>query len=138
MQGTGTDGRQWIMLVVVCGCVIALINFGVRASFGLFTGPISEANGWGRDVIALALAVQNLLWGAAQPVAGGLADRMRAGAHRRAVDMHRAGATGRDAAAELRADDVEILAQHPQQRLVGECIDLAPLAVDRERDHRSM
>ena len=75
MQGTGTDGRQWIMLVVVCGCLIALINFGVRASFGLFTGPISEANGWGRDVIALALAVQNLLWGAAQPVAGGLADR---------------------------------------------------------------
>ena len=75
MQGTGTDGRQWIMLVVVCGCLIALINFGVRASFGLFTGPISEANGWGRDVIALALAVQNLLWGAAQPIAGGLADR---------------------------------------------------------------
>ena len=51
---------QSIPLIIVCGCLIALINFGVRASFGLFTGPISEANGWGRDVIALALAVQNL------------------------------------------------------------------------------
>ena len=75
--GTATArySRHAITVVVVCGCLIALINFGVRASFGLFTGPISGANGWGRDVFALALAVQNLLWGAAQPFAGALADR---------------------------------------------------------------
>ena len=72
---TATYSRHAITVVVVCGCLIALINFGVRASFGLFTGPISAANGWGRDVFALALAVQNLLWGAAQPFAGALADR---------------------------------------------------------------
>ena len=72
---TTTYGRNAIALVVVCGCLIALINFGIRASFGLFTGPISSAHGWGRDVFALALAVQNLLWGAAQPFAGALADR---------------------------------------------------------------
>jgi MFS family permease len=79
MDATGTAvpglGRRAIAVLVVCGCLIALINFGVRASFGLFTGPISSANGWGRDVFALALAVQNLLWGAAQPFAGALADR---------------------------------------------------------------
>jgi MFS family permease len=76
-SGTATArySRHAITVVVVCGCLIALINFGVRATFGLFTGPISSANGWGRDVFALALAVQNLLWGAAQPFAGALADR---------------------------------------------------------------
>ena len=57
--GTATAkySRHAIAGVVVCGCLIALINFGVRASFGLFTGPISAANGWGRDVFTLALAV---------------------------------------------------------------------------------
>lgn len=62
-------------IVVACGCLIALLSFGVRASFGLFTGPISDTNGWGREVFALAIALQNLLWGAGQPFAGALADR---------------------------------------------------------------
>jgi MFS family permease len=74
-MATARYSRHAITVVVVCGCLIALINFGVRSSFGLFTGPLSAANGWGRDVFALALAVQNLLWGAAQPFAGALADR---------------------------------------------------------------
>ena len=45
--GTATArySRNAITVVVVCGCLIALINFGVRASFGLFTGPLSSANG---------------------------------------------------------------------------------------------
>lgn len=62
-------------VVVVCGCVIAMLTFGVRSSFGLFTAPVSEAQGWGREVFALAIAIQNLLWGAGQPFAGALADR---------------------------------------------------------------
>jgi predicted MFS family arabinose efflux permease len=62
-------------VVVGCGCLIALLTFGIRASFGLFTLPISEAHGWGREVFALAIAIQNLLWGAGQPFAGALADR---------------------------------------------------------------
>jgi len=66
-------------LVVLCGCAIALLTFGVRASFGLFTEPISVARGWEREVFALAIAVQNLLWGLGQPVAGGFADRFGAG-----------------------------------------------------------
>src|SRR5262249_39115897 len=42
---------------------------------GFFLTPMSSAHGWGRDVFALALAIQMLLWGAAQPLAGAGADR---------------------------------------------------------------
>ena len=66
---------QFILVVLIAGCSIAALSFGPRAALGLFLSPMSEANGWGRDVFALALAVQVLLWGAAQPVAGALADR---------------------------------------------------------------
>src|SRR5256884_7272509 len=62
-------------LILVCGCLIALIGFGARSGLGFFLTPMSSAHGWGRDVFALALAIQMLLWGAAQPVAGALADR---------------------------------------------------------------
>jgi MFS family permease len=61
--------------IVLCGCLIALISFGPRSSLGFFLTPQSQANGWGRDVFGLALAVQNLLWGLGQPLAGMLADR---------------------------------------------------------------
>lgn len=63
------------MLVIVCGCLIALIAFGARSTMGLFTAPISEANGWGRETFALAMALQNLIWGMAQPIAGAVADK---------------------------------------------------------------
>ncbi len=62
-------------LILACGCLIALIGFGARSGLGFFLTPMSSAHGWGRDVFALALAIQMLLWGAAQPVAGALADR---------------------------------------------------------------
>lgn len=62
-------------VILVCGCLIALIGFGPRSSFGLFLTPMSSQNGWGRDVFALAFAVQNLLWGIGQPFAGAIADR---------------------------------------------------------------
>lgn len=61
--------------VIVCGCLIALIAFGVRSTMGLFNGPITEANGWGRETFGLAMALQNLVWGAAQPFAGAFADK---------------------------------------------------------------
>jgi MFS family permease len=62
-------------VVIVCGCLIAMVTFGPRSSLGLFLTPLSNENGWGRDVFALALAIQNLLWGAGQPFAGGIADK---------------------------------------------------------------
>jgi MFS family permease len=62
-------------VIIVCGCAIALLGFGPRSSFGFFLTPMSQANGWGRDVFALAFALQNLLWGIGQPFAGAVADR---------------------------------------------------------------
>jgi MFS family permease len=69
------SGWRTPAVIVACGCLIAVLTFGVRASFGLFTAPISATQGWGREVFALAIALQNLLWGAGQPFAGALADR---------------------------------------------------------------
>jgi len=63
------------MIILLCGCLISMIGFGSRSGLGFFLTPMSQANGWGRDVFSLALAIQMLLWGAAQPFAGGIADR---------------------------------------------------------------
>ncbi|MGO4574018.1 MFS transporter [Microvirga sp. 2TAF3] len=65
-------------IIVLSGCVIALITFGPRASAGLFQIPMTMEYGWGRDVFGLAIAVQNLLWGLGQPFAGAVADRFGA------------------------------------------------------------
>ncbi|KQZ01809.1 MFS transporter [Pseudolabrys sp. Root1462] len=62
-------------LIIICGCVIAMLGFGPRSSLGFFLTPMSQLHNWGRDVFALALAVQNLLWGVGQPFAGAVADR---------------------------------------------------------------
>jgi len=62
-------------VLIACGCVIAVISFGPRSSLGFFLTPLSSANGWGRDVFGLALAIQNLLWGLGQPFAGAIADK---------------------------------------------------------------
>jgi MFS family permease len=61
--------------IILCGCLIALLSFGPRSALGFFLAPMSQENHWGRDVFSMALAVQNLLWGAGQPFAGAFADR---------------------------------------------------------------
>src|SRR4029078_6879283 len=66
------------IVIVVCGCLLSLISFGPRSTFGFFLSPMSAANGWGRDQFALAMAIEMLLWGAGQPFAGALADRFGA------------------------------------------------------------
>ena len=60
------------LVIIVCGCVIALLSFGPRSSLGFFVQPMGREFSWGRDVFGLALAVQNLLWGLGQPIAHGL------------------------------------------------------------------
>ena len=62
-------------VIVVCACAISMISFGPRSALGFFLTPLSQANGWGRDVFAMALALQSLLWGIGQPFAGAIADR---------------------------------------------------------------
>src|SRR2546422_828660 len=63
------------LVIIVCGCIIALLSFGPRSSLGFFVQPMSREFAWGRDVFGLALALQNLLWGLGQPIAGAIADR---------------------------------------------------------------
>jgi MFS family permease len=63
------------LVIIVCGCAIALLSFGPRSSLGFFVQPMSREFAWGRDVFGLALALQNLLWGLGQPIAGAIADR---------------------------------------------------------------
>jgi MFS family permease len=63
------------VVVIGFGCLIAALAFGPRSSLGFFLAPLSNTNHWGRDVFAFALALQNLLWGVAQPIAGSIADR---------------------------------------------------------------
>ena len=63
------------VVILVCGCLVSAIGFGPRSALGLFLTPMSLAHGWGRDIFALALALQMLLWGAGQPIAGAIADR---------------------------------------------------------------
>jgi predicted MFS family arabinose efflux permease len=70
--------RPWYfdpVTIIIAGCLVAMVNFGVRSSFGLFTAPISEAHAWPREYFSFAMALQNLLWGLATPVAGAFADR---------------------------------------------------------------
>ena len=68
-------GRGAVFAVILAACLIALIGFGTRSSFGLYLDPMTVANGWSRETFALAMAIQNLLWGIGVPVAGAIADR---------------------------------------------------------------
>ena len=61
--------------ILICGGVILAIAIGIRLAFGLFLQPVSEAHGWGRETFALAIALQNIIWGLTQPFLGVLADK---------------------------------------------------------------
>ncbi len=65
-------------IVIVAGCLIAMIGFGARSTFGLYLDPLTETRGWSRETFSLALAIQNLMWGIGLPIAGALADRFGA------------------------------------------------------------
>jgi MFS family permease len=69
------SGWRTPLMIILCGCAIGLLSFGPRSSLGFFIQPMSREFSWGRDVFGLALAVQNLLWGLGQPLAGAIADR---------------------------------------------------------------
>jgi MFS family permease len=78
MSASPARSRVSPEIIVVCGCLIALITFGPRASAGLFQLPMITEYGWGRDTFGFAIAIQNLLWGVGQPFAGAVADRFGA------------------------------------------------------------
>lgn len=62
-------------IVLLAGCLIALFGFGIRSVMGLFLEPMTLARGWDRETFALAMAIQNLLWGVGVPLAGAIADK---------------------------------------------------------------
>ena len=66
-------------VVLVAGGLILTLGMGIRHGFGLFLQPMSADLHWGRETFALAIAVQNLMWGLTQPFAGMLADKYGAG-----------------------------------------------------------
>jgi MFS family permease len=65
--------------IITAGAIVSLIGYGVRADFGLFQDPMLGTRGWSRETFALALAIQNLMWGFGQPFAGAIADRYGGG-----------------------------------------------------------
>ena len=81
-RGCGSEGSpvsqqlsRAAVSAIACGAFIVLLSFGIRSSFGLFLQPMSLDLGWGREVFALAMAIQNLLWGLSQPFVGAIADK---------------------------------------------------------------
>jgi len=70
-----TQHKKIISLAIALACVLLAINFGLRSSLGLFLKPVSETFGYGREVFAFSLALQNLFWGLSQPIAGAFADK---------------------------------------------------------------
>ena len=62
-------------LIILLGCLVAVVGFGPRATMGFFLTPVTVENGWSREIFSFAIAIQNLAWGLAAPFAGMLADR---------------------------------------------------------------
>ncbi len=75
---TNTAPAISLKTLLIFGGLMVTFSMGIRHGFGLFNLPITMANGWGRETFALTIALQNLIWGAVQPITGALADRFGA------------------------------------------------------------
>ena len=62
--------------VLISGCIIMLVSFAIRASFGVFQIPIASEFNWLRTDFSLAIAIQNLAWGIGQPIFGAIAEKI--------------------------------------------------------------
>ncbi|NQW69800.1 MAG: MFS transporter [Betaproteobacteria bacterium] len=78
MTNSLTKPSLSIRQVLIYGGLMVTLSMGIRHGFGLFNLPITLENGWGRETFALTMALQNLIWGAFQPITGALADRFGA------------------------------------------------------------
>ncbi len=73
---TQTHSASLITPVLVAGCIIMLVSFAIRASFGVFQIPIADEFGWARAEFSMAIAIQNLAWGVGQPIFGAIAEKI--------------------------------------------------------------
>ena len=72
------NSRQgWNM--VLAAAAVLMVTMGARQSMGLFVSPLNTQTGLGIERISLALAIAQLVWGAAQPICGAVADRWGTG-----------------------------------------------------------
>ncbi|MEM6357563.1 MAG: MFS transporter, partial [Pseudomonadota bacterium] len=62
-------------VIIAAGAVVLSLSFGVRSVFGIVLEPMSTEFAWPREVFSLSLAIQNMVWGLAQPFFGALADK---------------------------------------------------------------
>lgn len=67
----------WI--VVLSAAAAVSIGLGARQTFGLFLLPLGTEHGVSAIALGAAVAVHNLVWGLAQPVAGAMADKWGTG-----------------------------------------------------------
>ena len=70
------QGKPLINSVLISGCLIILVGFSIRASYGVFQIPIANEFGWPRAEFSLAIAIQNLAWGFGSPFFGAIAERI--------------------------------------------------------------
>lgn len=70
--------RLSLTQVLLCGAAIVTLSMGIRHGFGLWLQPITQAQGWGRQEFAFAMAIQNLAWGFMGIFAGMVADKFGA------------------------------------------------------------
>lgn len=78
MQTQQANGRAWLgnpWLIVIAGGLVMGLALGVRHSQGIFLVPVTLDRGWSREAFGFAIALQNLVWGMAQPFTGMIADR---------------------------------------------------------------
>ena len=61
--------------MLIGSAIILALSLGIRHGFGLYLVPLSDEFGWGHNVFSLAIAMQNLIWGAVQPITGAFADK---------------------------------------------------------------
>ena len=75
-----TSSANWRtpLVVLICGGIILTLSLGTRHSFGLYLQPMTLELGWNRQTFAIALAIQNLVYGLATPFAGMIADKFGA------------------------------------------------------------
>jgi predicted MFS family arabinose efflux permease len=70
------DRHRQTAMMIAAGAVVLALSFGARSTFGVVLDPMSRDFAWPREVFSLSLAIQNLVWGFAQPFFGAIADRM--------------------------------------------------------------
>lgn len=72
---TDTRFSKALIYMLMGSAIILALSLGVRHAFGLYLVPMSYEFGWGHNVFSLAIAMQNLIWGAVQPITGAFADK---------------------------------------------------------------